>query len=261
MILGKSNHPIEVKRISIKAWGLRDEIEQALANLHANKDENFDKNLAQLKEFYQRLPQDPTELSSAAKEDSGELVPEVGEVDEDMAAMAAALDEDAEDEEAKEGDEAADQADKDAAIDSNASADGAAQEKTQVNIARTLPLGDKVSNGFIFLSDINMDEILFFSKHGFTYGQSVVIEFLIPKKFTLSTEIVTCQQYAVNSKIISETKPNFRVQAKFSFIHPRERTYLRDFLKSVEPDIPPPPKKAPKTDEDDDDDDLSDFGF
>ena len=45
------------------------------------------------------------------------------------------------------------------------------------------------------------------------------------------------------------------------FKFPGERTKLRDFLKSVEPEIPEPPKKLKRPDDDEEDDDFDDLGF
>ena len=107
-----------------------------------------------------------------------------------------------------------------------------------------------------------MDQILAFSKDSFTYGQNICIEFLIPKSFILSGEVISANHIGRTSKIISETKPDYRVLTSFSYLFEEERTNLRNFLKSVEPDIPPPPKKLKRPDsEDEDEDEFEDLGF
>lgn len=281
MILGKSNHPVLVKRISLQCWTLRDEIEQAVANLHLKKEElgeeKFNQEILKLRKYYQKEPRQfdlsaSTGENESNKEDDSMLQPEVGEVDDEMAAMAAALEGDGNDEESdgQEGGTAS-QDDIDALMDSaNASDDIQVNEKQKDIDHRVLtlktrvkPHAEKLSSGLTFLSDINMKEMIFFSKHGYTPGQSIVLEFLIPQKFILSARVLQSKQFSLNSKIISANKPDYRILAEFTFIQDGERTQLRNFLKSIEPEIPPPPKRLSKKDEDEDDDDedLSDFGF
>lgn len=133
---------------------------------------------------------------------------------------------------------------------------------TKKELTRVHPDQEKMSNGFTLLSDINMQNIVFFSKHGYTYGQNISIELLIPNHFIISAEVKACINMTRTSKIISESKPNFRIEADITYLWDGERTNLRDFLKSVEPVIPPSPKKMkrPETD-DDDDDEFEDLGF
>lgn len=102
---------------------------------------------------------------------------------------------------------------------------------------RQAPDLDRISYGFTLLSDINMDNILSFTKNGFLQGQSVVLEFLIPKSFMMTADVLYCSHYAMKSRIISSTKPDFRLQCRFSFSVPGERDTLRSFLKSIEPTV------------------------
>jgi hypothetical protein len=55
----------------------------------------------------------------------------------------------------------------------------------------------------------------------------------------------------MRSRIISSTKPDFRLQLKFSFTVKGERDTLRSFLKSIEPTVPKEVKK-PKSEIEDD---------
>ena len=116
-----------------------------------------------------------------------------------------------------------------------------------------------ISPGVMILSDINMDEILFFSKHQFNYGQSVVIEFLVPNYFILSAEVISCNRFNRKSRIINPTRPEFRMRARFTFQTMGERTLLRNFLNSIAPDIPS--GKSGKSSAPDKKDDLSDLGL
>jgi hypothetical protein len=106
---------------------------------------------------------------------------------------------------------------------------------------RQAPDSDKMSYGFALLADINMDWMLTFSKYSFIQGQSIIIEFLIPRPFTMSAEVVLCANYSIRSRIISDSKPDYRLQCRFTFLKAGERSRLREFLSSIEPDLP---KKA-----------------
>ena len=123
---------------------------------------------------------------------------------------------------------------------------------------RVKPHHSKMIEGFIMLADIQMDQALIFSRDKFIHGQNIIIEFLVTNPFTISANVINLSNISKNSKVISETRPRFRVQAKTVFQFPNERGLLREFLKSIEPEIPPPVKKVKKVEEDDDDDD--DFG-
>jgi hypothetical protein len=116
---------------------------------------------------------------------------------------------------------------------------------------RQAPDLDKISYGFALLADINMDTILTFTKDKFLHGQSVVVEFLIPQNFIMTATVTYCSFYAIRSRVISTTKPDYRVQCRFDFSVAGERDTLRNFLKSVEPVIPQPTKKPKKEAEDD----------
>src|SRR5690606_24313923 len=77
---------------------------------------------------------------------------------------------------------------------------------------RQAPDLEKVSYGFVLLSDINMEQMLSFTKDKFLEGQSVVVEFLIPQNFMLTADVAYCHHYAMRSRIISSTKPDYRLQ-------------------------------------------------
>ncbi|MGK0367114.1 MAG: hypothetical protein ACI9QD_000248 [Thermoproteota archaeon] len=268
MILGNSNHPVEIKKISLRLWSLRDEIECAIKSIkHDPSSQEFKSELENLKTFYQMSPRKLTKasedgLGKAEEETDSETI-----VDEGMAAMAAALEGGDDDGEAGES-EGGEQSEEDAAASQMALkmlADQAGDEAADSNETirdRSTPL-DKLNHGHTLLSDINLDTILTFTRHPYTIGQSIVIEFLIPQQFTMSAEVIACINISSRSSIISETKPRFRLMLDFTNIHAGERANLRAFLKSVEPTIPPPPKKITKDKDGDDDldDELADFGF
>jgi hypothetical protein len=126
---------------------------------------------------------------------------------------------------------------------------------------RSAPRDEKVVNGFVLLSDINMDHIVIFSQGTFIHGQNIVIEFMVPKSFTQMVEVMNSVNISRKSKIISASKAGFRVHSSFLFKFDGERNELRTFLQSIEPEIPDPPKKLKRPDSEDDDDDFDDLGF
>jgi hypothetical protein len=129
-------------------------------------------------------------------------------------------------------------------------------------LVRIHPTKDKLSHGFCLLSDLNMEYIMLFSKETFLKGQTIALEFNIPKRFILTCEVLKSDHIDRTSKVISETKPRYRIQAFITYNQPGERTNLREFLKSIEPDIPPPAKKLKRpTEESEDDDEFEDLGF
>ena len=282
-IINKSNHPVEVKRIGIRVWKIRDEIEAAIAKKIADNDGNTEVDIEDIKKFYTRTKPkylDPN-YDPDDNEDNRETIAADGtdsdgsEMDEDALAMMDAIksgEETAEGENAVEGENAAEgenatEAEDDESKDAKSenSEEEAIENKENANnkeLTRIYPSDDIIATGFALLSDLNMEKILFFSPQGFTHGQNIALEFLIPNKFILSGEVVSSINMKRKSNIISDSKPNFRIEINITYLWEGERTLLRDFLKSVEPDIPPPPKKMkrPSSDEDEDDE-FEDLGF
>lgn len=233
-VLNKSNHPVLIKRVNLETWTLRAEIEAKLATLIETNDEA---QIELTKEFYSNLETiNPPETLSKAKlglAPEEEQAPDKKDSTED-------------EDEAKE-------------VDTEETANKA-------EFVRVYPPSDERNKGFLFLAELNMDGILFFSKQTYKPGQNIVIEFLVTKPFTLIIEIMKSVPISNRSKIISDSRPEHRILGEFKFYFSGERTNLRNFLKSVEPDLPPPPKKlmqSMKSEEEDEDDsiDLDDLGF
>ena len=136
-------------------------------------------------------------------------------------------------------------------------------------VDRIAPSEEKINKGFCFLADLTMDNTLVFCKYDYLLGQTIIVEFLTPNPFSISCKLAYTKNIAMTSRIISENKPKYRLQLDNLLQYPKERTSLRNFLKSIEPDIPveapkPVTKKSSEDDEldiDDDLDDFSDFGF
>jgi hypothetical protein len=254
MILSKSNHPVNIKIINVRVWSLRSEIEAAIKTIsHPAGTTEYQNALEAIADFYRLSSQAQT--AQKAKDNNAKpaltlVETPAEEVDEDMAAMMEALGtpEKAETTTA-EADAAAAAAEMLSGQTSEATTEGseAIAKVEQPKISnRTIPAAESLSHGNLLLSDINMDMALVFSKHPFTIGQSVAIEFLIPKNFILSAEIDYCQSIIFKSKVISDKKPEYRIRLRFKHVYPGERTNLRNFLKSIEPDISVKNKPASK---------------
>ena len=115
--------------------------------------------------------------------------------------------------------------------------------------------------GTAFLNDMSMVDICFFSTSPYQIGQTVVIEFLIPMHFLITIEVLHCRRYNMRSRVISEDRGEYRLHGRLIFLHPGERTYLRKFLKSVEPEIKVIAKAVASNDAGGGLDDLADLGL
>ncbi len=238
-IYNKSSHPIEVKRISVRVWSLRDEIEAALhRRIKECEAAGVPLDISDIKAFYGLAADAPLEGQPQLQ-----LVKEPGEatdenVDAMMEAMAAKPEEGAAEKPAADSIAEADKIIADQGGPAAAAATPDPQPLLKHPYTRQAPDSDKISYGFSLLADVNMDWTLVFSKQPFIQGQSVVVEFLIPRPFMMSAEVVVCNHFAMRSRIISESKPDFRLQCRFTHAMAGERTRLREFLTSVEPTLP-----------------------
>ena len=242
MIYNKSGHPVEVKKISVRLWGLRDEIEAAIERrMKECEAAGVPLFIDDIKKFYN--------LNAPATPDNVyQLTPKASQED-GMASLMESV-----------ADEAKAEAAPGESNLNNAEEIIAEQEIQGLETKKPNPILDrpyqrqapdlsKVSYGFTLLSDITMDNILSFTKDSFLQGQSVVVEFLIPQSFMMTADVSYCHFYAMRSRIISSTKPDYRLQCRFTYSIPGERENLRNFLKSIEPNVGD--KKRAKKDEDD----------
>src|SRR5690606_30804723 len=116
--------------------------------------------------------------------------------------------------------------------------------------------GERISSGTLILSELEMDHMYFFTNKQYTVGQSIVVEFMIPKRFSVNLDVIYCRAFNLKSRIISNQNYRFRVAAKFTFLKEGERTLLRQFIKSIEPEVQkqaPPKITQGKVEEADDD--------
>ncbi len=265
MIYNKSGHPVEVKKISLRMWSLRDEIEAALERrMKECEAAGVPLYIDDIKKFYNLNMKAPLT-------DASNVIPLKGQVSaEDINSLMASLKEEEkmpQEEETKTPEEvlaslATGETKEEAPKTFNA-AEAVLAEQAQQGLEvkkpnpilqrpyqRQAPDLDRISYGFCFLSDIYMESILSFTQGKFLQGQSVVVEFLIPQTFMMTADVTYCHFYALRSRIISSTKPDYRVQCKFNFSIPGERGNLRNFLKSIEPIVSE--KKKPKKESEDD---------
>ncbi len=243
MIYNKSGHPVEVKKISIRLWSLRDEIEAALGRrMKECEAAGVPLFIEDIKKFYNLGQEDeaPTNVLSLKKADA----------DYNMASLMESIGDEVKADESKAAEDKLGEAEE---IIAEQTLQGLETKKPNPILERPYqrqaPDLDKVSYGFILLSDINMEHMMSFTKDKFLQGQSVVVEFLIPQNFMMSAYVTYCHNYAMRSRIISSSKPDFRIQCKFSFSMKGERDALRSFVKSIEPNLTIEKKK--KKDEDD----------
>jgi hypothetical protein len=255
MIYNNSTDPVYIKKISLRIWSLKDEIKSVIRERIKNSgDENL--SIEDLMSEYRK------------KEDQGAEVVELvakGDLEMGEDEMAAAMSGDAQEEtsEAAEGDDAA------AAATAMLEGQGADQPASEegpedgIKVIQRAPQfeNEEVTSGRTILAEIGMDRIFFFSNREFLNGESIVIEFVIPKRFVLNANIVFCREYNMKSRIISKNRLPFRIGADFSFLKEGERTLLRQFIHSIEPDIPEAPvsTEAPSNAEDEDFDELDDL--
>lgn len=243
MIFNKSGHPVDIKKISIRLWSLRDEIEAAIERrIKECEAAGIPLYIDDIKQYYTSIiPSNiPNNVIPLHNEDG-------------MTNLMESLGEEAKAQEVKEekaeGESTLNEAEQIMAEQSKQGLENKPNPILDRPFQRQAPDTDKITYGFTILSDINMDHILSFTKDKFLHGQLVTVEFLIPQSFKMMATVTYCHNYALRSKIISSTKPDYRLQCKFTFSIAGERDNLRNFLKSIEPNMEK--KKAKKATEDD----------
>jgi len=96
---------------------------------------------------------------------------------------------------------------------------------------------ERISVGKAILAEIYMDQMFFFSSKPFLTGQSIVLDFLVPRRFLMNADVTFCRTYNMKSRIISKNRLSYRVGIKFTYLKEGERTILREFTRSIEPDV------------------------
>lgn len=225
MIHNSSNDPVLIKKISLKIWSLRDEIEMRIQE-ELTKNPEAELNLEAIKDAYSKKTSGTNNvvaLKSGTDLDNSE--------DEMARAMRGE-----EVEEKPEG-----EASENNVVELNAQANTIEIEQSPPPISE-----EKISKGKTVLSEINMEKMFFFCNKPFTEGQSIVVQFCIPKMFILNADILYCRPFNLKSRIISQNNYNYRVLVKFTFLKEGERALLRQFIQSIEPDLSKFEKKPEK---------------
>ncbi|AUN98966.1 hypothetical protein DOM21_06125 [Bacteriovorax stolpii] len=256
MIHNSSSDPVLIKKISLKIWSLRDEIESRIqAKIDAGEllPESMEEKIKELRDEYTKkmaLPDNVVQLKS------GDDLPADGE-DEMAKAMAAAM-------ENPEGEEASAEEGTDNVVSMNGESPAPAStvDGNVITIGIEAPVNlsdEKISKGKTILSEISMDKMFFFSNKAFTEGQSIVIQFCIPKTFIINADVIYCRPFNIKSRIISQNNYTHRMLVKFNFLKEGERALLRQFIQSIEPDVSKVVKKAAAVEEDGGDGDFNDL--
>ena len=232
MIHNSSSDPVLIKKISLKIWSLRDEIEARIQDQMDSGEitpEMVASKVSELQSEYTKKTEKTGKVLQLKSAD--DLAAD--ETDELEKAMAAAI---------EGGDETP-------STDNVVSMNGATvNEDNIISIAIESPVNlsdDKISKGKTILSEIGMEKMFFFSSKAFTEGQSIVIQFCIPKTFIVNADVIYCRPFNIKSRIISQNNYTHRMLIKFNFLKDGERALLRQFIQSIEPDITKIVKKAP----------------
>ena len=202
MIYGSSKHSIEVRKIHLKIWKFRDELESVIQErLDKGGGHPSEVDVSDLEELYGSHITTTNSSGLKVHEQDTEELPQQGGEDGPK-----------EDTEGK-----------------------------VLEIYRARPrLGkNKFDDGVVALMDIDMKTISCFSQKNYLCGQVIVIEFLVPNHFFVTAEVLGCRNYNMRSRIISQAGLNFRLHAKWTYNLPGERTMLRRFLNSIGLDASP----------------------
>lgn len=243
MIHNSSSDPVLIKKISLKIWSLRDEIESRIQEkLDAGEivPEGLENSLKELRDQY--APKKKTEANNVVPMIGDAPIPDDGGEDEMAKAMAEAMNGDGEEEESvAETAPSDEEANPDNVVSLAAHANA---QEIQIGIEAPHLDDSKISKGKTVLSEISMEKMFFFSNRAFTEGQSIVIQFCIPKTFIMNADVLYCRPFNIKSRIISQNNYTHRMLVKFNFLKEGERALLRQFIQSIEPDVPKVVKKA-----------------
>jgi len=211
MIHGKSNDPVVVKKIYLRIWHLRDEIEEVLK--------------LKMKELGRDLSEE-----------------EVSEIRSEYVLVK---------KEAQDKLHAVEETDSEAVV------------QTIQRLHEIIP-EEKIISAFVLLSELNMNNAHIFSAGEFLIGQSIVLEFDVPKRFVINAQVTHSRLHNLKSRVISPKQKPYRISLDFTFLKPGERALLREFLISIEPEAasksstPTPETKKLGLAEGDEDSDKSD---
>lgn len=295
MIYKTSRDPVFIKKINVKIWSVRDEIEEVIKHrLNQLSSDDTIKNLPReelknvlkfdeiVKEYNGKL-EHSEEINAieqvSAAQGVGEIDPLEAEMlrateNEGVPPQAEAQDAAAADpaEEVKPTEEAnpanpleaqnTPEGTPESATDASSKAEnetttsvtevtlkpGIQKEGQLIHIIQRHPKVDEknLALGRLILSEISNDQMYLFVDKKFIEGQNIRIELMIPRHFIISAQVKFCRKFSIKSKVIRETRLVYRLVAQFTFERPGERTLLRQFLKSISPDLASIKKSQPK---------------
>ncbi len=220
MLYNTPNTPVLIKKIALKIWKIRSEIEAIIRN-SVTEDKQID--LKNLQEKYEKI-------TSSSNVVDGVVSPS-GETEEISISAEANLD-------------TSDSAMNDIEKDSS----GMIVIK---QLRPDIPENDLI-NASMLLSEIYMDTVFFFTEKNLLEGQIIAMEFLVPKKFILKAEIIYCRPYSRASRIIGKNRLPYRAYAKLILSEEGSRSMLREFLQSIAIDTSLLDANKEKNNEDDD---------
>lgn len=255
-LFGHSKDPLFVKKIALRIWRLQDEIESIVVQKIKN-DPEIAKN-AVIDELTKEYSNNVVALHP--QEDDGEAAMAAAIEDDGEAAMAAAIaggdDADAD----EDGEAAMAAAIAEAEGGGNTPAEGG--QEAIVKQRRPILPEDKIAWGKTIIKEINMEEMFFFCTDKFVLGSAIVVEFLVPKMFSVNGVLTHIREVNMKTRVLSEKKMLYRCSIKFTFLKEGERSLLREFLQSVEPDMPKASaKKEDDKGADEETDELEDLGL
>ena len=253
MIHNSSSDPVLIKKISLKIWSLRDEIEtriQEKVDAGEIAPESVEEKVLELRGEYTKKTASPDNVLQLKSGDA------LSNDEDEMARAMAAI----ENEEAAEATETPPEEETANVVSmSPAPTENAEANLIRIQVEPPNISEDKIFKGKTILSEISMDKMFFFSNKAFTEGQSIVIQFCIPKTFIVNADVIYCRPFNIKSRIISQNNYTHRMLIKFNFLKEGERALLRQFIQSIEPDVTKIVKKAPNEDADSDEGDFNEL--
>jgi hypothetical protein len=245
MLYNTPNTPVLIKKIGLKIWKIRSEIESVIEK---DLSQNKKIDVKELQEKYEKIT---TEIKNEEGFSSDELVIDDGE-DEMAKAIA--------DAEKGEGKVVEDKDDDESNNDNDNDNDNESSTTNIIIQERPNIPKNKLINASMLLSEIYMDTVFFFLNEKLLEGQIIAMEFLVPKRFILKAEVLYCRHYTNTSRIIGKNRLPYRAYAKLLLTEEGSRSILREFLNSIAID-PATLQVADKksSSDDDDDDDFSEL--
>ena len=257
MIHNSSSDPVLIKKISLKIWSLRDEIE---ARIQDQMDEG-EITPEMVEDRVNQLQSEYTKKSNQNPDGTNSNVLQL-KSDEDLVAS----DDNEELESSEVNEELPESTEEDTSVNLESKSntpptvDQTVQNVIKISIESPIKLSEeKISKGKTILSEIGMERMFFFSNKAFTEGQSIVIQFCIPKTFIVNADVIYCRPYNIKSRIISQNSYTHRMLIRFNFLKEGERALLRQFIQSIEPDITKSIKKLPNIEADSDEGDFNEL--